>query len=171
MTETTQHPPVAVATPSRTALIALGALLLAIDGVIAIATHQGPKFAGTSSDYVVESIFAAGLVAGLAVPLELARRAEGRASAISGWVAALSQACVATAVLVTVIESKEALNRVYIVGTLLWIAGSLALGLSRPRHRWQAIALVPAVIIALAFFGVGGTLALALVWALIAARP
>jgi hypothetical protein len=170
MIDSTQHPLAASAAPSLIAFVALGAVLMGLDGLILIPTHQSADFTGTTSDYIVESIFGAGLLAGLATPLELARRAGGRAASAAAWLSALGQACVATSVLVTVIGGRDVLDTLYLVGTVAWIAGLVALAIAAPRVRATALITIPAVVVALALFGGGGPLALALAWGAVAAR-
>jgi hypothetical protein len=170
MIDTTQHPLAAAAAPSLVVLIGLGALLTGVDGVIAITTHQAPKFVGSTADYLVESVFAAGLVAGLAVPAELSRGSRGRLAAAGAWLAGAGQAAVALAVLATVLQGRDVLGGVYVAGTVAWLAGSLGLAAGAPRARVLALCTVPAVLIALGLFGAGGSLALSLLWTAVAVR-
>ena len=146
-------------------LTTLGAVVLVAQGVAAAATEQNTKYAGSTGDALSDGLLAAGLLLTLA-GLEAVRRALSRrmaAAAIVGQVALL------ISILATMgRRTQKALDAVFVVGTLVWLVGLIAIAITaarrRERHWRAAIALPLAGLAALAFQDAGGGALLGLVW-------
>lgn len=156
--------------PSVRMLTTLGAVVLVAQGVAAAATEQNTKYAGSTGDALSDGLLAAGLLLTLA-GLDALRRALSRrmaAAAIVGQVALL------ISILATVAAGHEALDAVFVAGTLVWLVGLIAIAIAAARSRqriWRAaIALPLAGLAALAFQDAGGGALLGLVWLVLSAR-
>lgn len=156
--------------PSVRMLTTVGGVVLVAQGVAAAATEQNTKYAGSTGDALSDGLLAAGLLLTLA-GLEALRRVLSRrmgAAAIVGQVALL------ISILATMAAGREALDAVFVIGTLVWLVGLIAIAIAAARtgeRSWRAaIALPLAALAALAFQDAGGGALLGLVWLVLSAR-
>lgn len=112
-------------------------------------------------------MLAAGLLLTLG-GLEALRRGLSPAAAMEGQVALL------ISILATVAAGREALDAVFVVGTLVWLVGLIGIAIAAARtgeRSWRAaIALPLAGLAALALQDAGGAALLGLVWLVLSPR-
>ncbi|MDQ3678041.1 MAG: hypothetical protein M3401_14805 [Actinomycetota bacterium] len=156
--------------PGVRMLTTLGGVVLVAQGVAAAATEQNTKYAGSTGDVLSDGLLAGGLLLTLA-GLEALRRVLSRRMAA---LAMVGQVALLASILATVAAGREALDAVFVVGTLVWLVGliGIAVAVARSRERfWRAaIALPLAGLAALAFQDAGGAALLGLVWIVLGAR-
>jgi hypothetical protein len=149
-----------------------GGILLVAQAVFAALTEQSsyPNYAGTTGDAVSDVLFAAGLLVGLAA-IEAVR---GALAPRIGVLAMAGQAGLVVASLATVAANREALDLIYVLGTIAWLTGLVGVAASAFRShstlRSPVLALPPAAFAAVAFTNAGGAVLLGLVWLLLGAR-
>lgn len=147
-----------------------GGILLVVQAVAAAATEQSEKYAGSTGDVLSDGLLAAGLLLTLA-GLEALRRAL---SARMGALAIAGQLALVISVVATMAAGGEALDVVFVIGTLAWLIGLIGIavvaGRSGDRHWRPALALPLAGIAALGLADSGGVVLLGLVWLVLAAR-
>jgi hypothetical protein len=154
---------------AQTASLA-GVALLVLTGILCLTTGVHDTFNGDQSDAVVESVWAVALLLAPMVLARVARRAEGLRRATAGLVV-LGHVAIAAAVLATVVAGHEVWNGVYVAGFAIAVVG--VIGFSLGARQWRPLVLVPALVVALAFFTAGGAIVLGLAWLVVlrALRP
>ena len=156
--------------PAVRMLTTLGGVVLVAQGVAAAATEQNTKYAGSTGDALSDGLLAGGLLLTLA-GLEALRRVLSRPMAA---LAMVGQVALLASILATVAAGREALDAVFVAGTLAWLVGLIGIAVAAARSRerfWQAaIALPLAGLAALAFQDAGGAALLGLVWIVLGAR-
>jgi hypothetical protein len=89
-------------------------------------------------------------------------------------VAMVGQLALLISILASMAAGREALDAVFVVGTLVWLVGLIAIAIAAARSRkrfWRpAIAVPLAGLAALAFQDAGGGALLGLVWLVLSAR-
>ena len=160
----------AAVSPGVRMFTAVGGLVLVAQGVAAAATEQNTKYAGSTGDALSDGLLAAGLLLTLG-GLEALRRVLSRRMAT---VAIVGQVALLISILATMAAGREALDAVFVVGTLSWLVGLIAIAIAAARtseRSWRAaIALPLAGLAALAFQDAGGGALLGLVWLVLSAR-
>lgn len=151
-------------------LTAAGGVVLVAQGVAAAATEQNTKYAGSTGDALSDGLLAAGLLLTLA-GLEALRRVLSRRMAA---VAMVGQVALLISILATMAAGREALDVVFVVGTLVWLVGLTAIAIAAARtseRSWRPVVALPlAGLAALAFQDAGGGALLGLVWLVLSAR-
>lgn len=134
-------------------LLAVG--LLAAAGAVTLVEAPSETYSGTTADAVSDSLLGAGLVV-LAVHLLLTPPVRER---LALRTAALGCLLLASGALATVAAGQEAWDGPFVVGFVLAALGWLAAALLARSATYAACLL--GLVLALAFFGSGGCLALA----------
>ncbi len=156
--------------PGVRMLTTVGGVVLVAQGVAAAATEQNTKYAGSTGDALSDGFLAAGLLLTLG-GLEALRRVLSRRIAAAAMV---GQVALLISILATMAAGREALDALFVVGTLVWLVGLIGIAIAPARSRersWRAaIALPLAGLAALAFQDAGGGALLGLVWLVLSAR-
>ncbi len=141
-----------------------GGGLLVTQAVAAAVTKQSTHYSATTGDVLSDGLLAAGLLMALA-GLEAARRTFAPRTVA---LAMAGQTAIVIAILATVAAGSEALNAVYVIGTVAWVAGLVGVAVASARSgdaRWRpAIALPVVGLVALALADAGGAVLLGLIW-------
>lgn len=145
-------------------IVALGGLVLVAQAVAAAVTQQSEKYSGTTGDILSDALLGLGLLVSLA-GLEALRRALAPRI---GAVAIVGQAAIVVAIGATIAVGHEALDAVYVVGTLAWLTGLMGIAVAAVRSgeaRWRPAMALPVVgVLALALVNEGGAILLGVVW-------
>ncbi len=156
--------------PGVRMLTTLGGVVLVAQGVAAAATEQNTTYAGSTGDVLSDGLLAAGLLLTL-VGLDALRRALSQRMAA---LAMVGQVALLISILATVAAGREALDAVFVAGTLAWLIGLIGVAIvaaRSPERFWRAtIALPLAGLAALALQDAGGAALLGLVWLVLGAR-
>ena len=151
-------------------LAIVGGVLLVAQAIATAATEQNEKYAGSTGDVLSDGLLAAGLLLTLA-GLEALRRTL---SATMGALAIAGQLALLISIIATMAAGREALDAVFVVGTLAWLVGLIGIAItagSGDRNWRPALALPVAGIAALGFADAGGAVLLGLVWLVLAVQP
>lgn len=146
----------------------IGGGLLVLTGVLCIATGVHDTFTGDSSDAIVESIWAVALLLSPVALSSATRDLDARAR-IAGRLILAGQAAIALAILATVIAGHEVWNAVYVAGFGVTVVATIAYAVL--TRRWPVLLLVPALVLALAFFTAGGPILLGVAWLAVDRAP
>jgi hypothetical protein len=146
----------------------IGGGLLVLTGVLCLATGVHDTFAGDNSDAIVESIWAVALLLS-PVTLSSSSRALDTRPRVAGRLILVGQAAIALAILATVVAGHEVWNAVYIAGFGITIVATLTFAVL--TRRWIVLLLLPALVLALAFFTAGGPILLGAAWLAVDQAP
>lgn len=151
-------------------LAGLGALFAVAQGAVglAMAPSPGAEFHKTIADYVTTTL--SGLAFGftLAGLWGIARGAHARVVEIAAYAALVGQAGLVLAEFATVLAGRPMLDAVFIVGFGLLVLALLVIAIG--ARRLLVGALVPALMLGLAFGSKGGLVAFGGVWVALAVR-
>jgi hypothetical protein len=139
-------------------------VVLLAQAVAAAVTEQTDRYSATTGDVLSDALLGAGLLLSLAGLEALRRSLAPRMGAL----AIAGQAAIVLAIAATIVAGHEALDAVYVVGTVAWLAGMVGIavaGIRSGQRQWRvAIALPAAGVIALALADAGGAVLLGILW-------
>jgi hypothetical protein len=151
----------------------LGAACLLAEGALELVHEQGQPLTGLL-DHLIELLFAAGLLLTLAgLPLLHARHGATGRRALQ--LAAAGQGSLGLVALASAARGHDVLGPVFLLGLLLWVAGTAAFAVAAVRAgtvapRWLPAAL-PLALVASFAAGNGGLVLLGAAWLLVLALP
>jgi hypothetical protein len=155
---------------SRTLRItaALAAACLLAEGGLELVHEQGQPLTGVL-DHLIELLFAAGLLLGLAVHALLDTRGAGRRAL---RVAAAGQGALGFVALASAARGQDVLGPVFVLALLLWVSGTaghaVAAWRARLAPRWVAV-VPPAALVGSFVVGRGGLVLLGAAWLVVVA--
>jgi hypothetical protein len=145
----------------RLTLTTVTAVGMVVLGILTLAAPPHARFSGSGADYAADAVWA--VLLAVSVPALVALgRGSGRAGRAAAAAAALGQAALALSVAATVAAGREVLDALFVAGFALELVGLVVLAAA--ARRAVVLALVPGLVIALALFGHGGTIALGAAW-------